>query len=211
MREHWWWRPGWRIGRRAYTFHITFDDDAAVEGSADLRRLVSDYQQALATLGGLDLVPLQWLHLTMQNVGFTDEVSEKDIESVLATARDMCSQLPAFELTFDRAEVRREAIAMRPSPAEPVSRLRGTVRAAIGTVLGEVPEAPEHAHGFEPHVSMAYSNREGPVEPYAAVVKGIEPVPAIVGVRAVKLIVLDRDERVYRWRTIGNVPLRTMG
>ncbi len=119
MRDHWWWRPGWHVGRRAYTFHITFDDDTAVDGIAELRRLASEYQRALTTLPGLDMVPLRWLHLTMQNVGFTDEVSEADARAVLAAARDRCSGLPPFELTLGQAQVRGEAVAIRPFPAEP--------------------------------------------------------------------------------------------
>src|SRR5262245_33980474 len=81
VRDHWWWRPGWRLGRRAYTFHITFED-GTVEGGPDLHRLTAAYQASLAGMPGLDLVPLQWLHLTMQNVGFTDEVGESDVQAV---------------------------------------------------------------------------------------------------------------------------------
>src|SRR5215472_3175916 len=90
MRDHWWWRPGWRLGRRAYTFHITFEDPDAVEGGDDLRRMATEYQGILATLPGLDLVPLHWLHLTMQNVGFTDEVPEASADAVLAAGRKLC-------------------------------------------------------------------------------------------------------------------------
>ncbi len=208
MRDHWWWRPGWHVGRRAYTFHITFDDDSAVDGIADLRRLTSKYQQALSALPGLDMVPLGWLHLTMQNVGFTDEVGEADARGVLAGARDRCSELPPFELTLGQAEVRSEAVAFRPVPAEPVCQLRDAVWAAIMSVRGVVPEAPEHAHGFEPHVSIAYSNTDAPSEPVADAIERVASEAAVVTVRAAQLIVLDRDERVYRWTTFGDVALR---
>jgi hypothetical protein len=73
MREHWWWRPGWRIGRCMYTWHVTF------AAQPRLRDLVTVYQDALAPLPGLDPIPMQWLHLTMQGIGFTDEVSSQDI------------------------------------------------------------------------------------------------------------------------------------
>ncbi len=205
MRDHWWWRPGWHVGRRAYTFHITFDDDTAVDGIAELRRLVSEYQRALTTLPGLDMVPLRWLHLTMQNVGFTDEVSEADARAVLAAARDRCSELPPFGLALRQAEVRSEAVALRPLPAEPVCQLRDAVWAAIKSVRGKVPEAPEHVHGFEPHISIAYGNRDAPSEPLADAIERVISDAAAVTVRAAKLIVLDRDERVYRWATFGDV------
>jgi 2'-5' RNA ligase len=208
VRDHWWWRPGWHVGRRAYTFHITFDDEAAVEGLDELHRLATDYQRVLATLPGLDMVPLQWLHLTMQNVGFTDEVSESEAAAVLDEARRRCASLQAFELVMDEAEVRSEGVALRPHPADPVCQVRDAVRAAIGSIRDEVPEAPEHAHGFEPHVSLAYSNSEAPSEPVSDAIDRVSAGVAKLKVRAAKLIVLDRDERVYRWTTFGDVTLR---
>lgn len=207
VRDHWWWRPGWHPGRRAYTFHITFEDEGLVAGVADLRRLAAEYQRRLAALSGLDLVPLRWLHLTMQNVGFTDDVSNTDCDAVVDRARAACSELAPFDLTFDAVEVRQEAIAFRPWPAEPVNRLREALRAAVSAVLGEVPEAPEHVHGFEPHVSLAYSNASGPAEPLIAAAQSVDVAPAKVQVRAASLIVLDRDERVYRWTTRAIIPL----
>src|SRR6266705_2535240 len=46
MADHWWWRPGWRQGRRMYAWHVTFADQPAVQ------RLAGRYQAALAGLPG---------------------------------------------------------------------------------------------------------------------------------------------------------------
>ncbi len=151
MRDHWWWRPGWRVGRRMCTFHVTFrDEDAAVDGSDELRRLVGAYQAGLAGLSGLGPVPLGSLHLTMQDVGFTDEVDDDRLSAVADRARAACASLEPFDLTFSRAFVLVEAVMLLPTPAEPVALLRDTLRAAVGDVLGAdaVAGAPEQAHGF---------------------------------------------------------------
>ena len=206
MRNHWWWRPGWRVGRRAYTFHITFDE-TTVDGAPRLHRLAADYQSRLAGMSGLDLVPLKWLHLTMQNVGFTDEVSGAEIQAVVRAARDHCVNLAPFDLSFDSLEMRSEAIALRPSPPEPVARLRSSLRSAIALVRGQIPEAPEHADGFEPHVSLAYSNADGPSDSFIERIAGVPGQRATVTVLAASLIILDRDERVYRWTTYETIPL----
>jgi hypothetical protein len=42
MRDYWWWRPGWRVGRQMYTWHFTFD------GQDELHALVDAYQERLA-------------------------------------------------------------------------------------------------------------------------------------------------------------------
>jgi hypothetical protein len=41
VRNHWWWRPGWREGRHIYACHLILDDQP------QLRALVARYQEAL--------------------------------------------------------------------------------------------------------------------------------------------------------------------
>ena len=56
-----------------YACHLTLDDQP------QLRDLVAGYQQALTGMTGIDLIPPQWLHLTMQGIGFTDEISAAEL------------------------------------------------------------------------------------------------------------------------------------
>jgi 2'-5' RNA ligase len=135
VRNHWWWRPGWRPGRRFYAWHLTFDNQP------ELHALVHAYQRKLATLPGLDPVPRKWLHLTMQGVGFTDEIREPQIEKLVQAARHRLAALPPAELTFQRALIRPEAIVLPASPAESVIAIRDTVRDAFPDAgLGPAPE-----------------------------------------------------------------------
>lgn len=69
VRDHWWWRPGRKPGRRFYTFHFTFERQPAVQ------HLAAEARGRLSGFPALDLVPSRWLHLTTQGIGFTDEVS----------------------------------------------------------------------------------------------------------------------------------------
>jgi hypothetical protein len=43
-----------------------------------VQQFVLGYQAALNGLRSLDLIPGRWLHLTVQGIGFTDEISEGD-------------------------------------------------------------------------------------------------------------------------------------
>jgi hypothetical protein len=45
MRNHGWFRPGWSVGRRFHTWHLTF------EGQEDVHRLAVEYRSALGLLG----------------------------------------------------------------------------------------------------------------------------------------------------------------
>jgi 2'-5' RNA ligase len=199
MRDHWWWRPGWRIGRKMYTWHITF------AGQDRLHELVAGYQAVLKPLPGLDLIPARWLHLTMQGVDFTDEVSEHGARGIAAAARERCAGLAPFELAFGRPIVDPESIQFALNPAEPARALRGQIRAAIADVWGEdnVPEA-EH---WSPHVSIAYSNAVGSPEPFTEALAQVRVPEATLLVSTVELIVLNRDHKMYEWEVFERVAL----
>jgi len=199
MRDHWWWRPGWGIGTRFYTWHLTFD------GQPGLHGLVDAYQQRLTDIAELDLVPRKWLHLTMQGVGFITDVSDEQLADIVAAVRGRLNQHPPFKVTFHEPVIRPEAIALAPDPLAPVDGMRAAIRAAMADVIGEyaVPE-PD---AFQPHVSLAYSNADHQSAEVARRLDEATVVPASVTIDRAALIELHRDNRMYEWRTITTVPL----
>jgi 2'-5' RNA ligase len=66
---------------------------------------------------------------------------------------------------------------------------------------------PEAAGGFTPHVSLAYSDTDGPDEPFAAALGAMAPRSATVEFAAIQAISLGRDGHLYRWQTVAMVPL----
>ncbi|WP_269853073.1 2'-5' RNA ligase family protein [Streptomyces sp. RPT161] len=198
MANHWWWRPGWKPGRKFYTWHLTF------QGAADVHRLAAAYRRCLADVTGLDLVPDQWLHLTMQGLGFTDEVSEKDALAIVDAATVRLAHIPAFDLTLNRPQITPEAIRWDAEPRQGPAAVRSAVRAAIGAVWEDVPE---NADGFTPHVSIAYSNDDGPAAPIAEALASVNEPTATARIEQVELIVLNRDRRMYEWEPFAHVPL----
>ncbi len=195
--DHWWWRPGWAVGRRFYTWHVTFAD------SSDLHRLAEQYRDALAPLPGLDLIPNEWLHLTTQGLGFIDEVDAGDVDAIVAAARRRLAAVEPFGLEFTRPLVTPEAVQWRVDPAGPAA-VRDTLRQAIGDVW---TEAPEPADGFKAHVSIAYSNTVRSTAPIEAALDRVRTEPAVVRVTSADLIVLNRDDHMYEWTTYAEVPL----
>jgi 2'-5' RNA ligase len=208
MRRHWWWRPGWRPGRRLYAWHLTFGDQTVSRGRADLRRLVSAYQDRLAGLPGLDLVPAEWLHLTVQPLGFADEVGAGDLERIVAAVRRRCAALAPVRLTLGPAQLQAEGVWLPVGPQAAVRRVRAAVRAGIAELRGAA-RVPEAAGGFVPHVSLAYSDTYGPDDPYAAALAATAPRSATVEVAAIELISLGRDTHLYGWETLAMVPFGT--
>ena len=201
MADHWWWRPGWRAGRRMYTWHFTFD------GQPEVRDLAARYQERLAHLPGLDLIPARWLHLTTQGVGFTDEVSDSDAANVVSTARRRLASVPPTAVTLGPARVTPEAILLD-ARAGGLEAVRAALRAAIADVWSDdqVPDTSE----WTPHVSVAYSNAAGPAGPYIAALAGCtDSAQTVIG--SVQLIILGRDQRIYEWSTLADLQLSLSG
>jgi 2'-5' RNA ligase len=168
--------------------------------------VVAAYQASLAGLDGLDPVPPRWLHLTMQDIGFADEVGGADVDRIAAAAAQRLRSVPSPELRSGPVTVLAESVALAPSPPGPVGAVRGAVREATATVLGEAA-VPEPAGRFWPHVAVAYSNRDGAVAPIVERLERarLDPVPFTV--RAASLIELHRDAGMYQWRELASVPL----
>ncbi|WP_207311946.1 2'-5' RNA ligase family protein [Lentzea alba] len=200
MRNHWWWRPGWEVGRSFFTWHVTFADQPQAHA------LVEHYAPVLAQLPQLDPVPVKWLHLTLQGIGFTDEVNRGDVDRIVESARTRCAELKPFTLTIGPAHVDSETIQMAGRPLEPVAALRLAIRAAIGDVWG-VENIPEREDGFRAHVSLGYSNSAGPTEPVRDALAAHPGTTAEVTVSSVALIDLNRDRKAYEWDDVATVQL----
>lgn len=200
MRDHWWWRPGWKVGRSFYTWHVTFADQPGAH------RLVDGYAPALAELPSIDPIPTQWLHLTLQGIGFKDEVDRGDVDRIVAAAEKRCAELQPFTVTIGPAHVDPESIQMPARPLEPVANLRLAIRAAIGDVWGP-DNVPELEDGFRAHVSLGYSNSARPAESVDDSLRRHAEHMSEVTISSVSLINLNRDNKAYEWTDVATVRL----
>lgn len=200
--DHWYWRPGWRLGRRFYTWHLTFPTDSPV------RTLAAFYQDRIS-LPFLDRVPLDGLHLTIQGIGFTDEVSRKHIDRIVATSRNHLRNVPAFALTLGPADADAQGVPLAVRPLEPIQQIRAALREAIADVWG-THRVPEPAEGFHPHVTVFYSNAPADPAPLRDRLQELRSTsPVSTQITEVSLIELSRDRKIYEWNTIATVNLGT--
>jgi 2'-5' RNA ligase len=197
VKRHWWWRPGMRPGRRFYTVYVVLEEP----GFADLHRLIDQYQAALAPISHVDVIPRPWRHMTVQGIGFTDEVSAADIAGMAETAQQHLAQLPPIELTFRQPAISHttEAITLSPDNSEQMHAVRTAVRAGIADVWGDdgVPEADTV---FRPHASVAYINADGPAQPIRDAIDSVCAEPARALVTSVAIIEMHRDNAMYQWQ-----------
>jgi len=191
VRDHWYWRPGWREGRSFYTWHITFRYAAA------LATLRSSYEPLLSSLPELTPVPRQWLHLTLQGVGFADKVSPADLDSIVTATRRRLEAVAPFSVTVGPAIVDIESLQLPVRPADNLRQLRNVLRDAIKDVWGEdsLPAFPD----LNPHISLGYWNRAVPAEPLRDRVAKFGEQSTQLYINEVSLIDLNRDQLCYQW------------
>ncbi|PJE99662.1 hypothetical protein CUT44_03960 [Streptomyces carminius] len=202
MRDHWWWRPGWQVGQRALTWHLTF------EGQTAFHRLVEGYQRVLARFPGLEPVPVSWLHLTMQGIGFTSGVAPADVARIETAVRERLAVLSVPTPTFGQVVVADEAVVLPPDEEgeKAIRAVRAAIRSGIGSVWG-VDGVPENSSHYRPHVSIAYSNRTQDAAPVVEAITVAGEQSVRLDVPTASLIELHRDRRVYEWEVVAEVPI----
>lgn len=198
MENHWWWRPGWRVGTRFYAWHITLDNQA------DLHRLMDDYATALAPFQTLDPVPRPWRHITLQGLGHVEEVTDAQRDAAVETVAARLADLETIQSIYQRAAIFKEAIALPPSNPEAYAQLRNAIRAGIADAWGHTPEKAE---GFRAHTSVAYSSGIGDGLAIRSALDQADPAPAPATVSGVDLILMHRDRRMYEWTTVATIGL----
>lgn len=203
--NHWYPRAGWRPGRLFDTWHVLFDD------VPEVRELAARCRDALRSLPNLNMVPDEWLHMTVQGVGWSDKLTDAQLRSVVRCVTDELHTLGRISVRFGPPLVKGEALVL---PAEPVvymDELRNRLRVAIERALGAPPwVAAEQMQGFLPHVSVAYARCDADAGPYARALGVVSPAVAQVPLRHVALIRQDRrfgpDWR-YTWDEHARVDL----
>lgn len=205
VHNHWWWRPGWSLGRHFLACHLTFED------ATELHRLVDRYQEALREVPNLDLIPRRWLHLTMRGIGFVDQLSQDQVRQLRRSIGDALQNVPPIDVTFSDIVVRPEAVYLPAHPASLLVELHSRIGQAIESALGpgKCQEPPEQATSYRPHVSVGYVNADGPAQPIRDALATAASTTANVRITEVPLLVFNRDHRMYQWTGRDPIPLGT--
>jgi 2'-5' RNA ligase len=199
MTDHWWWRPGWRVGTRFYAWHITQDDQPEVHD------LAQRYRTAVSTIETLDPIPDEWLHMTMQGVGHVEDINIAAFDFLTLRVADRLRALAPITTSYQRADITSEAVVLTPADPEAFAEVRRAIRAGITDALGECPESED---GFRAHVSVAYGNADADAAPIREALDRAAPAaPSSATYTKVSLIRMHRDQRTYEWDVIREVPL----
>jgi 2'-5' RNA ligase len=186
----------WRSGRASFAWLLPLGDQTR------LRNLVNQYQYALRDLPGFDLVPLESMHILLQEVGFTDEIPETRIESLLDVVRKRLVHVPPLTLAFHHAVVLPESLVLPAEPHSSLLDLRATLREA-GTEALPGWDLPGEPGDPDKHLSLAYSSSSGPAVFAIATLENTAVDPTTARIPVVSLVELRRDHISSEWHPVG--------
>lgn len=181
-----------------YTWHVSFEDVPAVQ------MLAANARTRLANLPELDFVPGQRLHLTMQDVGFSNEISDTELTAIVSAARMRLAAAEPLPVMIGPARATSEGVSCDIVRADVLDLLRDVLRAAIADVRG--PERVLEGPMKTPHLSVAYATAAGSARSVDTTLNN-EDVTAVVMVRTIQLVRLDANPRANQWETCASIQL----
>jgi 2'-5' RNA ligase len=192
LRSHWSEMPEWGQGRSLWAMYFTFGEEV------QLHRLVADYQNQLREIDGIDLIARNWLHLTMQGIGFTDEVPLDLVNRILKRAEKLKLPRPG---TVGPPLLDLDAIAMPVAPISGLVNLRQGLLSIATDVLGaRAPyRLPEPVGGFSPHISIGYANTEVPAAHLIPRLERVQHHHVEIRFSHISLLRLYRSSRQWHW------------
>lgn len=195
--DHWTWRPEWTATRPRLLWYLTFGHSPDVAAAASSVR---------APLGatGADVVPPRWLHLTVTDMGFPDEIDPWAIGIATDGVRRALRDWRAFELSLGPVGVLPEAVVLAAGPATPVRRLRRAIRRGLADV-GIRP--PVELDRDPPHVSLCYVNDRTDHARLRRAVGELDVPPVRVRCERVEQVLVTRSHGHYHWEVVDEIRL----
>jgi 2'-5' RNA ligase len=195
MEDHWAAERAGNPSRRRLIWFMLFAGQPQV---AELARIG---QERLAGLGGLDLVPPEWLHLTTLIAGNADEITPGQARDMAEHAGRLLARVPPVQVTLGRVLYHPRAVMLDAGPAaalEPVLRaVQEATRAATGRD-GRLHTAP-----WTPHITLAYSNTAGPAAPVISAL-GRRLPDRVITISSVTLVA-QAPEQSFTWDPVTQV------
>jgi 2'-5' RNA ligase len=195
--DHWGWRPDWAHDRACLWWYLTFEDHPQVAaGTEKLRRSLADQP-------ALDPVPAPWLHMTLCEVAFADQLPATRVAAVADAVRQTVAD-DSISLELAQVTTMPGAVVLAADPLGPLRALAEKIR-SVTEAAGAGP-AVAGTEDVWPHVTLAYVNRRVPRKALLVDLKG-DVAEILVQPRALTLAAVTRHDRHYQWMVHDRVPL----
>lgn len=188
-------RDGWGPGVRHITFHLTFEDATA------LRELATRFAAAVDGLAEVDVVPPEWLHLTMTGLGLASDLDEGRITGAVEQVFGHALAADSDPLAFARLRLVPTGVLLAADEVPWLTDLK-RLQEEAAAVHGTHPDRHQ-AGEFRPHVTLAYFDGRVDVDELERRIRGMDLGDIVVPAPTLALIDLQREGHLYSWRSIA--------
>ncbi len=188
----------WKTQESAYLLAILVNEPTVMKKVGEL--------QPSLDLSYLDPVPVRDLEILVAGLGDTAVTSR---EQAVAFGRDVASAIRApFELSLGVAAVFGESVISFADPVEDIARMQDRAVAVVEKYRRVTLAVPT----FPPHVTLAWSNVDGPSADLAASLTAF-PVDGLGTMMASELCLVEvfREVRHYRYDVIERFTFKESG
>jgi 2'-5' RNA ligase len=175
-------------------------------GHAEVQAAAADARHRLAGFAGLHMTPPRWLHVTVLRAGAAGQISEGDMEQMIARAQSALARTPPVTVTLQRVLYHPEAIALGVSPASALAPLLAAARTATRGVPGADLTGDQREERWIPHLTLCYSTTQQPAAPVITALGKTLPAREVT-IREMSLVVQEGLEPLWNWRIAGSARL----
>jgi len=181
-------------------WHLLLGDQEPVQAIA------KQAHQRLAGFTGLHMTPLRWLHATVLLVGRAAELTQADMDQMLAMARLKLNGTPPASVTLGRVIYHPEGIVLPMSPANALTSIFEAAQAATLEVTGTPGVTSTPGPSWVPHVTLCYSTGQQPAAPIIAALGKSLPDRGVT-IDKLSLVIQHGLPLSWDWRTVGTAHL----
>ena len=191
----------WPENERRLHWLVVFDDEPRVH-DCYLRHepLLRQFPKLL------DVVPLKWLHMTIQSLCPTTAVTSDEVQELVAAVRGALRDIDPPRVQLGPARLDGAGVTWAVYPETALAAIQARVREESLKVLGTHRVAPQRGPWW-PHVTLGYGAADEPADELAATLARAGLPRVDVTIDDVVLVDQEQDlaKRQYRWRVITSV------
>jgi 2'-5' RNA ligase len=157
--------------------------------SAETRACARQVQDSLGHLPGVELHPAEFLHITIQSLGFLDRADP--IASLVAALEKQIARVNAFDVRLGGLNALHSCAFLEVRPSTGLSALRTAVRRAVGDAIHEIDPYPDYLF----HLTVGYFGAGASIDSLVAAIEPLRDHSAgTLHVNAVDLVALPTDQ-----------------
>jgi 2'-5' RNA ligase len=186
-------RADWAAWASGGPVHVVL---VAPVSCAGTREYVRGAQRRLKEVRGVELHPPEFLHITVQSLGFADWTGgggSESVQQLIPVLSENLARVRAFDLVLGGLNAFESCVFLEVRPSAGLSRVRAAIRQALGPQMQRIDPYPEYLF----HLTVGYFGANAST---SEIVRAVEPLRHDRGgrmsVNSIDLVGLPTDQQL---------------